>query len=103
LIIAGPAESKTEPFTLRFKDNNQTVGALRARLLSSQVFEIQSFVDADCQSSQIESNEPGGAALDAIPNNTNVTIPDLMGLSYILNLGYGGPDIRVNSEEVRPP
>jgi len=67
LIIAGPAESKTEPFTLRFRDNNQTVGALTARLLSSDVFEIQSFVDADCQSTQIESTEPGGAALDANP------------------------------------
>ena len=103
LIIAGPAESKTEPFTLRFRDNNQTVGALTARMLPSEVFEIQSFVDADCQSRQIEFNEPGAVALDAIPNHRNVLIPDLMGLSYILNLGYVGTDINVNFEEVRPP
>jgi hypothetical protein len=103
LIIAGPAESKTEPFGLRFIDNNQTVGALTARLLPSQDFLIQSFVDTDCQSRQIELNEPGAAALDAIPNNRNVLIPDLMGRSYILNLGYGSTDIRVNFEEVRLP
>ncbi|MGH3052968.1 MAG: hypothetical protein ACRDM8_08425 [Gaiellaceae bacterium] len=103
LIIAGPAESKTEPFTLRFIDNNQTVGVLTAKLLPSEIFQIQSFVDADCQTSQIESIEPGGEALDVIPNNTNVRIPDLMGRSYILNLGYGGTEINVNFEEVCPP
>ncbi len=102
LIVAGPAESKTEPFVLRFIDDNQTVGVLRAKKLPSDVFQIQSFVDADCQTSEIEGTEPGGAALDAVPNDTNVMIPDLMGRSYVLYLRYVGPDIRVSFIEVRP-
>jgi hypothetical protein len=102
VIVAGPADSKTEPFALRFIDDNETVGALTARLLPSQVFQVQSFVDADCQTKQIEGNEPGGAALDLLPNHSNVRIPDLIGRTYILNLGYGGTDIRVNFEGVSP-
>ena len=57
-------------------------------------FRIQSFVDADCQTSAIEG-EPGAAALDAIPGQGNVTIPELMGRSYVLTLGYTGSDIVV--------
>ena len=101
LIVAGPIESKTKPFILRFIDDNRTVGALAARKLPSDVFQIQAFVDGDCQTSEIEG-EPGAAALDAIDNWRNVTIPDLMGRSYVLNLGYTGTEINVNFEEVRP-
>ena len=56
LTVAGPVESKTEPFSLRFIDDNQTVGVLTARKLPSDVFRIQSFVDADCQTSAIKAN-----------------------------------------------
>jgi hypothetical protein len=102
LIVAGAAESKTEPFVLHLIDDNQTVGALAARLLQTQLFEIQSFVDADCQPAVVEAVEPGGAPLDALPNYVNVSIPELMGRSYILNIGTGGTDIRVNFQEVVP-
>jgi hypothetical protein len=101
LTVAGPVESKTEPFSLRFIDDNQTVGVLTARKLPSDVFQVHSFVDADCQTSAIEG-EPGAAALDAIPGWRNVTIPELMGRSYVLTLGYTGSDIVVYFEEVRP-
>jgi hypothetical protein len=101
LTVAGPVESKTEPFSLRFIDDNHTVGVLTARKLPSDVFQVQSFVDADCPTSKIEG-EPGAAALDAITNWRNVTIPELMGRSYVLNLGFTGTDILVNFEEVRP-
>jgi hypothetical protein len=101
LVVAGPAESKSEPFVLRFIDDNRTVGVLTARKLPSDVFQIQSFIDGDCQTSEIKG-EPGAAALDAITNWRNVTIPDLMGRSYVLNLGYTGSEINVNFEEVRP-
>ena len=101
LTVAGPVESKTEPFSLRFIDDNQTVGVLTARKLPSDVFQVQSFVDADCQTSAIEG-EPGAAALDAIPGWGNVTIPELMGRSYVLTLGYTGSDIVVYFKEVRP-
>lgn len=102
LTVAGPAESKTEPFVLRFIDDNQTVGMLTARKLPSDIFQIESFVDGDCQTSEITSVEPGSAALDAIPNQSTVMIPALMGRSYILVVGYGGAGINVNFEEVRP-
>ena len=39
LTVAGPVESKTEPFSLRFIDDNQTVGVLTARKLPSDVFQ----------------------------------------------------------------
>lgn len=101
LTVAGPVESKTEPFALRFIDDNRTVGVLTARKLPSDVFQVLSFVDADCQTSEL-TREPGAAALDAIPAWAGVTIPELMGRSYVLLLRYGDAVIGVDFKEVRP-
>jgi hypothetical protein len=95
-IIVGPSGSKTEPFGLRLTDAGKTVGAITARYFpASGVFKIQSFVDADCHASQVESlAEPGEGPLPAVPNAGDVRV-DLQDRSYVLNLGAGG-DIRVN-------
>jgi hypothetical protein len=83
-LVAGSAEPKAaEPFVLHFIDDGQTVGALAASWTESGVFLIHRFVDAECRDSEVVSL-PGRAPLDALPNATNVLIPDLMGRSYTL-------------------
>jgi hypothetical protein len=94
-IVVGQAASKTPPFGLRFTDGGDTVGAIRARFFpASDVFKILTVVDADCHAGEIVSLEGGGVSPDTIPNYRNVRI-DLMGRSYVLNLG-GSTDIRLN-------
>jgi hypothetical protein len=94
-IVVGPAASKTPSFGLRFTDGGDTVGAITARFFpASNVFKIQTVVDADCRAGKIVSLEGGGVIPDTIPNYRNVRI-DFMGRSYLLNLG-GGSDIRLN-------
>lgn len=99
-VIAGASMSKTELFGLRLTDGGKTVGAITARFVpASGVFVIQSFVDAACHASHVESiGEPG--ALPAVQNFTDVRV-NLGGRSYKLNLG-GGTDLRVNFSPFAP-
>lgn len=99
VVVAGPNASKTEPFTLHFRDDNQTVGALTASKLPGNTFEIEGFVDADCNRTEVQSTD--GTALDVIPNFASVMIPDLMGRSYEFNLGSSGGSINARLRAVR--
>jgi hypothetical protein len=100
-IVAGPTASKTEPFGLHFTDGGRTIGAMRARFFpASGVFRIESFVDARCRPVHLESLQPGVGALTAAPNYADVRV-DLLGRSYVLNLG-GGADIRTNFAPFTP-
>jgi hypothetical protein len=94
--IAGPTVPKTEPFGLRLTDGGETVGAMTVRFLPvSGMFEVQSFVDANCHAGQVRSlAEPGRGSLPEIRNWADVRIV-LLDRSYRLNLG-AGDEIRVN-------
>ena len=94
-IVAGPLASKTDPFGLLLTDGGEPVGAITFRFFpASEVFKVQSLVDADCHARQVSSLQPGQGPLDALPNYRDVRI-DLMGTTYVLNLA-GQSDIRVN-------
>ncbi len=94
-IIAGPLASKTDTFGLRFTDGGETIGAMTLTFFpASALFKVQSFVDADCETAQVLSLEPGVGALGAIRNWGTVRT-DLGGNSYLFNVG-SGVDTRVN-------
>ena len=77
------------------------MGAITFRFFpASEVFKVQSLVDADCHARQVSSLQPGQGPLDALPNYRDVRI-DLMGTTYVLNLA-GQSDIRVNFSRFVP-
>lgn len=95
-VVAGQAASKTEPFGLTLTDQGTTVGAMTVRYFpASKVFKVQSVVDAECETGQVESiSQPGVDLAGAIPNAADVRL-NLGRRSYTLNLNASS-DLRVN-------